>query len=137
MPYRILVTTHHITSRAKILSLTRAAESHRVSVLIKMTAKPPGIMVCEGDSEGDARAWLAAVRSLRYLGYRFVKGESLPGPRLVNGGKDGVKVAEGSKEFLESLERTDNSAMPEQPLEDWWKEAMGFQKRSETTKTER
>ena len=128
MPYRVLVTTHHITSRAKVLSLTRAAEAHRVSVLIKMTAKPPGIMICEGDDEAHARGWLAAVRSLRYLGYRFVKGESVSGPRLVNDGKNGVHVSEGTREFLEALEKADQFGKTEPALQVWWRQAMGFAK---------
>ena len=126
MPYRILITTHHITSRAKILTLTRAAEANRVSVLLKLTDKPPGVMICEGDTEIAAREWLAAVRSLRYLGYKFMKGQSLPGPRIVNAGKDGVRVAEGTDRLLEEIGSIDKVRRSEPTLKDWWKEAMGF-----------
>ena len=126
MPYRILITTHHITSRSKILTLTRAADAHGVSVLLKMTARPPGIIICEGDDESAARGWLGIVRSLRYLGYRFIKGESLPGPRTINSGKDGVKVVEGTESFVEEIENIDGSRKEGPTLKDWWKEAMGF-----------
>ena len=130
MPYRILITTHHITSRAKILSLTRAAGAHNISVLIKMTSKPPGVMICEGGGEAEARKWLAAVQSLRYLGYRCVKTEDVPGSRLVNGGKVGVKVLHGTKEFLAEIQRADGEEQggTSSSLMAWWREAIGFTK---------
>ena len=95
-------------------------------MLLKMTARPPGIMICEGDDESAARGWLGTVRSLRYLGYRFMKGENLPGPRIVNSGKDGVKVVEGTESFLEEIENLNSSRIEGPTLKDWWKEAMGF-----------
>ncbi|KAI4150297.1 MAG: hypothetical protein LQ340_004163 [Diploschistes diacapsis] len=113
MPYRILITTHHITSRAKIQSLIRAAEAHRVSAVLKTTIKPPGVMICEGDVESDARAWLAFVRTRRYKGLRFMKGEDVAGPRTVNDGKDGVKITE-VYDILATRARMDS--LPLKPL---------------------
>ena len=125
MPYRLLLTTHHITSRAKIQRLTRAAEQQRVSVLIKKTHKPPGIMICEGDTEKAAREWLSIVKGLRYKGYRFVTGQQLPGPRILNNGKDGTRAVDGTDEF--NLELDNLSMDPgETSLKTWWKTAMGF-----------
>lgn len=126
MPYRILITTHHITSRAKIQSLIRAAEAHRVSAVLKTTIKPPGVMICEGDVESDARAWLAFVRTRRYKGLRFMKGEDVAGPRTVNDGKDGVKITEGTEGFVEELQRLDRLGNQHEPLQEWWKRSMGF-----------
>ena len=126
MLYRILVTTHHITSRAKIQRLSRAAEQLAVSVLIKKTIKPYGVMVCEGDTEQHAREWLAVVKGLRYKGYRFIKGEYLTGSRLILGGKNGARVVEGTSEFNIELDRL--SAGPSNSgLKAWWAAAMRSQ----------
>lgn len=126
MPYRLLLITHHITSRAKIQRLTRAADQQHVSVLIKKTHKPPGIMICESDTEKAAREWLSVVKSLRYKGYRFVTGEQLSGPRILNNGKDGLRVVDGTDEFNNELD--DLSMRQSEPsIKTWWKTAMGFQ----------
>lgn len=125
--YRLLLRTHHITSRSKVQKLSRAAVVHRVSVLVKRAARPPGIMICEGDSESEARAWLAVVKGLRYKGYYYVKGETLPGQRKINGGRDGLRAVDGSEEFLEELERFDDAANEHgHSIKAWWRDAMGF-----------
>jgi len=56
--HRILIKTHHITSRKKILTITKAAKRLSCSVLIK-TGGPPGIMIAEGESALD---WVEVVR---------------------------------------------------------------------------
>jgi hypothetical protein len=128
MAYRILLTTHHITSRAKIQQLSRAANTHRVSVLLKKTSKPPGIMICEGDTEDAARAWLTVVKGLRYKGYRFIKGELLPGARVVHDGRDGIRVVEGAKGWEEEMERLASEAgmCKKSDVRSWWREAVRF-----------
>jgi hypothetical protein len=57
--HRILIKTHHMTSRKKILNLTRAASNLQCSVLLKTGAHPPGIMFAEG---GGAEDWLKVVK---------------------------------------------------------------------------
>jgi len=55
---RILIKTHHMTSRKKILTITKAAKRLSCSVLLK-TGGPPGVMIAEGELAGD---WLEVVR---------------------------------------------------------------------------
>ena len=56
--YRILIKTHHMTSRKKILAITKAAKHLSCSVVLK-TGGPPGIMVAEGPG---AMEWMEVVR---------------------------------------------------------------------------
>ena len=56
--HRILIKTHHMTSRKKILALTKAAKRFSCSVLLK-TGGPPGVMLAEGEEAGD---WMEVVR---------------------------------------------------------------------------
>jgi hypothetical protein len=58
--HRILIKTHHMTSRKKILAITKAAKRLSCSVLLK-TGGPPGVMIAEGES-GPALEWLEVVR---------------------------------------------------------------------------
>ena len=126
MPYRLLSTVHHIKSRAKIQALSRAATIYKVSVLIKMTAKPPGFMICEADSESDARSWLAVLKGLRYKGYWYVKGEMLSGQRKLLHGKDGLRAVSGAEEFVNELTRFSETGENGQDIKAWWREAMGY-----------
>lgn len=57
--YRLLIKTHHMTSRKKILTLTRAASNLQCSVLLKIGSRPPGIMLAEGEQ---ADEWLKVVK---------------------------------------------------------------------------
>jgi hypothetical protein len=57
--HRILIKTHHMTSRKKIITLTRAASNLQCSVLLKTGPHPPGIMLAEGESAGE---WLKVVK---------------------------------------------------------------------------
>ena len=61
---RILIKTHHMTSRKKILTLTRAAENLKCSVVLKTGAKPPGIMLAEGEHVDD---WLKVVKVRNHI----------------------------------------------------------------------
>lgn len=56
--HRILIKTHHMTSRKKILALTKAAKRLSCSVLLK-TGGPPGVLIAEGALAGD---WVEVVR---------------------------------------------------------------------------
>ena len=56
--YRVLIKTHHMTSRKKILAITKAAKRLSCSVLLK-TGGPPGIMLAEGEG---ALEWMEIVR---------------------------------------------------------------------------
>ena len=56
--YRVLIKTHHMTSRKKILALTKAAKRLSCAVLLK-TGGPPGIMLAEGEG---ALEWMEIVR---------------------------------------------------------------------------
>jgi hypothetical protein len=56
--YRILIKTHHMTSRKKILAITKATKRLSCSVILK-TGSRPGIMLAEGES---ALEWMEIVR---------------------------------------------------------------------------
>lgn len=49
---RILIQTHHITSRKKISHITKAAKRLSCSVLLK-TGKSPGLMIAESISSSN------------------------------------------------------------------------------------
>jgi len=61
--YRVLIKTHHMTSRKKILTITKAAKRLSCSVILK-TGGPPGIMLAEGEG---ALEWMEIVRVRRLL----------------------------------------------------------------------
>jgi hypothetical protein len=56
--HRILIKTHRMTSRKKILAITKAAKRLSCSVVLK-TGGPPGIMMAEGNG---ALEWMEVVR---------------------------------------------------------------------------
>jgi hypothetical protein len=58
LPYRILIKTHHMTSRTKIQTITKAAKRLSCTVLLKV-GDPPGIMLAEGKG---ALEWMEVVR---------------------------------------------------------------------------
>jgi hypothetical protein len=58
--HRILIKTHHMTSRKKITVITKAAKRLSCSIVLK-TGAPPGIMLAEGE-ETEAGDWLEVVR---------------------------------------------------------------------------
>lgn len=60
--HRILIKTHHMTSRKKIIALNKAAKRFSCSVLLK-TGGPPGVMLAEGEEAGE---WLEVVRVRPY-----------------------------------------------------------------------
>jgi hypothetical protein len=59
--YRILIKTHHMTSRKKIFAITKAAKRLSCSVILK-TGGPPGVMLAEGE---EALEWMEIVRVSR------------------------------------------------------------------------
>ncbi|CZS88894.1 uncharacterized protein RCO7_04568 [Rhynchosporium graminicola] len=98
--HRILIKTHHMTSRKKILALTKSAKRLSCAVLLK-TGSPPGIMLAEGELAGD---WLEVVRKLRYKDFRLMKKE-LVQKRGLDVEYGGVKELSSVKEFGAFLER--------------------------------
>jgi len=56
--FRILIKTHHMTSRKKILTITKAAKRLSCSVILKVGG-PPGVMLAEGKG---ALEWMEIVR---------------------------------------------------------------------------
>ncbi|EPE35272.1 hypothetical protein GLAREA_10969 [Glarea lozoyensis ATCC 20868] len=116
--HRMLIKTHHMTSRKKIGVITRAAKTHDCSVLLKVGA-PPGIMLCEGEENG-VKEWENVVRKLRYKDMRLVKRESIEkmslGPLGVETGD--VQEIEEIKDFAKLLEGDEG-------LYQWWRVGMG------------
>ncbi|CAG8955926.1 hypothetical protein HYFRA_00008779 [Hymenoscyphus fraxineus] len=125
---RLLIKTHHMTSRKKISALTKAAGKYNVSVLLKV-GSPPGIMLCEGveggrdggKEEGGVKGWEGVVRRLRYKDIQLLEREEIPELALVRLGiREGdVLEIEEIKEFGRLLERDPG-------LFGWWRRGMGF-----------
>ncbi|KAK0119683.1 hypothetical protein ONS95_011119 [Cadophora gregata] len=113
---RILIKTHHMTSRKKILTITKAAKRLSCSVLLK-TGGPPGVMVAEGELAGD---WLEVVRKLRYKDYQLMKREDV-GEKGLDVGPGDVKELTGMKELGAFLERN-------REIYEWWRVGMGYKK---------
>jgi len=68
LPYRILIKTHHMTSRTKIQTITKAAKRLSCSVLLKV-GDPPGIMLAEGE---EVVEWMEVVRVCLCL-FRYIR----------------------------------------------------------------
>ncbi|TVY90211.1 hypothetical protein LAWI1_G003667 [Lachnellula willkommii] len=102
---RILIKTHHMTSRKKIAIITRATKRLECSVLLKVGANP-GIMLCEGQ-QNHASEWETVVRKLRYKDMRLLKRESISELHLATlGVREGdVKEMEEVKDFAKFLEK--------------------------------
>ncbi|KUJ06986.1 uncharacterized protein LY89DRAFT_692066 [Mollisia scopiformis] len=99
-----------MTSRKKIIAITKAAKRLSCSVVIK-TGAPPGIMLAEG-KELDAGDWLEVVRKLRYKDYRLVKREEIPGRRL--------DVEPGNLVETTSLKELRDFLSRDEDLYKWW-----------------
>jgi hypothetical protein len=56
--HRVLIKTHHMTSRSKLASITRATKRLSCSAILK-TGSPPGVMIAEGEG---ALEWMEIVR---------------------------------------------------------------------------
>lgn len=120
--HRALIKTHHMTSRKKIQSLTKAAKTLHCAVVIK-TGRPPGVMIVEAtnDSESEAQkaveAWVGVVRRLRYKDYQLLRMESVQkGDLGLEAGH--VREFEDMKELGKYLEG--------RGVWQWWREHMGF-----------
>lgn len=72
LPHRVLIKTHHMTSRTKIQTITKAAKRLSCSVLLKV-GDPPGIMLAEGEG---ALEWMETVRVcisiFKYIGMLYL-----------------------------------------------------------------
>lgn len=62
MLYRVLIKTHHMTSRKKINAITKAAKKYSCAVYLKTGAHPPGVMIAESGEEDGVREWVASVK---------------------------------------------------------------------------
>ncbi|TVY34886.1 hypothetical protein LSUB1_G006714 [Lachnellula subtilissima] len=72
---RILIKTHHMTSRKKIGIITRATKRLDCSVLLKVGANP-GIMLCEGQ-ENHASEWETVVRVSSWICFQHAGQDEL------------------------------------------------------------
>ncbi|TQS33924.1 hypothetical protein Golomagni_05716 [Golovinomyces magnicellulatus] len=114
--YRILVKTHHITSRKKIIALTAAAKKNSCSVILKV-GDPPGIMLAEGEG---ALQWLKVVKKLRYKDYDLRKKELVETALL--------KLKPGQVLELNSVKELASFLGIREDLLEWWRVNMGYKK---------
>ena len=62
---RALIKTHHMTSRKKIMAITKAAKQYECAVYLKTGMHPPGVMIgeCDGqEGEQDLKEWVRSVK---------------------------------------------------------------------------
>ncbi|KAH7355123.1 hypothetical protein BKA65DRAFT_605109 [Rhexocercosporidium sp. MPI-PUGE-AT-0058] len=114
--HRILIKTHHMTSRKKILAITKAAKRLSCSVLLK-TGGPPGVMIAEGALAGD---WLEVVRKLRYKDYHLMKREEVE--------RRGLDVEPGEVKELSSMKELGAFLEGSGEMLEWWRVGMGYKK---------
>ncbi|KAH8792788.1 hypothetical protein F5882DRAFT_399508 [Hyaloscypha sp. PMI_1271] len=113
--HRILIKTHHMTSRKKILNLTRAASNLQCSVLLKTGSHPPGMMFAEG---GGAEDWMKVVKKLRYKDFRLMGKDEVNERRLDVAAGEVVELT-SMKEFAAFLEK-------DPVIYEWWRVRMGY-----------
>ncbi|KAH8596015.1 hypothetical protein B0O99DRAFT_510689 [Bisporella sp. PMI_857] len=118
--YRILIKTHHMTSRKKIHNITKAAKQLSCRVLLK-TGGPPGVMLAEGYG---ALEWMEVVRKLRYKDYRLLKKEYVESWRL--------PIDEGTVIELTSMKELGSFLAKDEELLRWWRVNMGYQSGDDT-----
>ncbi|EKD21639.1 hypothetical protein MBM_00752 [Drepanopeziza brunnea f. sp. 'multigermtubi' MB_m1] len=119
---RILIRTHHMTSRKKILAITKAAQRFSCAVVLKTGRGPPGVMLAEGEGEG-AREWLEVVRKLRYKDFHLVKREVVLRRGLVGVEPGEVRELTSLRDLGALLQEEGNAEMYE-----WWRVHMGYKK---------
>ncbi|KAI0998130.1 hypothetical protein K3495_g10062 [Podosphaera aphanis] len=114
--HRVLIKTHHMTSRKKIRHLTHAAARLDCAVVLK-TGTTPGVMLAEG---ARALEWLATVKTLRYKDFQLRRKEAgvRPGLALVRAG-DVVAFARLA-DFSAFLARNGPALLA------WWRVHMGY-----------
>ena len=62
---RALIKTHHMTSRKKIMAISKAAKQYNCAVYLKTGNHPPGVMIgeCDGeDGEESLKEWVQSVK---------------------------------------------------------------------------
>lgn len=118
MLYRALIKTHHMTSRKKIQRLCKATRAQQCSVVIK-TGLPPGVMIAEGEEQGNVQEWIKVVKAMRYKFYDLLCFEEVgehQGRLLVEPGHvQEFTEMKHMDTFLESCK-----------AKQWWATKMGF-----------
>ena len=62
---RALIKTHHMTSRKKIMAISKAAKQYNCAVYLKTGSHTPGVMIgeCDGeDGEESLKEWVRSVK---------------------------------------------------------------------------
>ena len=62
---RALIKTHHMTSRKKIIAISKAAKQYNCAVYLKTGIHTPGVMIgeCDGeDGEESLKEWIRSVK---------------------------------------------------------------------------
>ncbi|KAM3086299.1 hypothetical protein ACMFMG_000435 [Clarireedia jacksonii] len=114
---RVLIKTHHITSREKFAILKKAAQRLDCAALLRTGKVSPGIMLAEGEAENLA-AWTERVRRLRYKMYQHIKTEEVDQRRL--------DIPPGEVVEVSSLGEFTTFVRKDEELDRWWRLAMGF-----------
>ena len=129
--FNALIRTHHITSRKKIATLKKAADTYNCYILLR-TGGCPGVMYAEGRREEDVSAWVNTVQRLRYKDYQLavrpaalVVEECQEGEKEAKGEpREGVSVEVGLRE-VESMKEF-GMIMKRRGVWEWWRRGMGY-----------
>lgn len=82
---RALIKTHHMTSRKKIMAITKAAKQYDCAIYLKSGKNTPGVMIGECDGEEGERDLKELVKSVKVglscsLNQSAIKPDSLDVP---------------------------------------------------------
>lgn len=135
MLFNALIRTHHITSRKKVSTLKRAADTYNCLVLLR-SGGCPGIMYVESEEKDAVESWVNTVRNLRYKDFQLVtRPDVLTDERgsrdneqnersrskkktEKNTPKPGLSEVETVKEF--------GNLMEQRGVWQWWRRGMGY-----------
>ncbi|KAJ5112052.1 hypothetical protein N7532_000097 [Penicillium argentinense] len=124
MLFNALIRTHHITSRKKVSALKRAADTHRVAVLLR-SGGCPGIMYVEGAERGQVEEWVGVVKRLRYKDFQLV---SKTGELVHEDAQSSASTRDKINVGLDEVESVKEfgSAMASKGIWGWWRRGMGY-----------
>lgn len=136
--YNALIRTHHITSRKKVATLKRAADSLNCFALLR-SGGCPGIMYVEAKDKDAVESWVSVVKNLRYKDFQLASrpASAIVGEEEESRGPAGLKSKRGEKknerhegletglEEVESVKEFGN-LMQQRGVWQWWRRGMGY-----------
>jgi hypothetical protein len=136
--YNALIRTHHITSRKKVATLKRAADSLNCFAILR-SGGCPGIMYVEAKDKDAVESWVSVVKNLKYKDFQLASrpASATGGEEEGSRGPAGVKWKRDEKkngrhqelgaglEEVESVKEFGN-LMEQRGVWQWWRRGMGY-----------